>query len=503
MSSKRKKGNALELLMQSSKKQTTSQLLFRTVLCPGGCGTQVPEHRINEHLDVCFQIQSENKKNGHENSISKDTILNLSQTDTREILTSSSGATQDKVRTSQTTTDTDAFSYMMIQSKKLFSVSIDNPPMQRFHLHDDLRLTWTTANDETAPPGIIWTSSIQLKHEKVMLILSTSVVPGKKHSLVSKHSRLSVPVLKSMLQKAVRRRRPLPATRTAMELADKDIGELLRRLPIIVLEDSSLHPDLPLLVWLMAAESKDYKVPTILISKVLEIVHEIASCPWTDYHQGSNDENKFTPEAALAGNVPHLCETMVRSISLRAQYGGMACDVKMLKLYERIWKCRFQDERIVPRAALEQIGCQEILFWKDFPTKIHERAKRQSQNYVLQLVRRGLPRLTLDDLCIEGVDFHCSPVLDQIINHPRSYDDCIEHLTKAGFLIPGNQREWLMGILKQCMWRFSSGINHRRPLMGLTHEAEGNSKLTDFWRELIAPKATAYMRKYVKDRLVS
>jgi hypothetical protein len=39
--------------------------------------------------------------------------------------------------------------------------------------------------------------------------------------------------------------------------------------------------------------------------------------------------------------------------------------------------------------------------------------------------------------------------------------------------------------------------------MGLTHEAEGNSKLTDFWRELIAPKATAYMRKYVKDRLVS
>lgn len=154
--------------MQSSKKQTTSQLLFRTALCPGGCGTQVPEHRMNEHLDVCFQIQSENKKNGHEESISKDTILNLSQTDTSEILTSSSGATQDKVRTSQTSTDTDAFSYMMIQSKRLFSVPIDNPPMQRFHLHDDLRLTWTTTSDETTPPGIIWTSSVQLTTKKLV-----------------------------------------------------------------------------------------------------------------------------------------------------------------------------------------------------------------------------------------------------------------------------------------------------------------------------------------------
>jgi hypothetical protein len=41
-----------------------------------------------------------------------------------------------------------------------------------------------------------------------------------------------------------------------MELMDKALGELLRRLPIIVLEDSTLHPDFPLLVWLMVAESK-------------------------------------------------------------------------------------------------------------------------------------------------------------------------------------------------------------------------------------------------------
>ena len=41
-----------------------------------------------------------------------------------------------------------------------------------------------------------------------------------------------------------------------MELADKSWGDLICRLPIIVLEDSTLHPDFGFLVWLMVAESK-------------------------------------------------------------------------------------------------------------------------------------------------------------------------------------------------------------------------------------------------------
>lgn len=41
-----------------------------------------------------------------------------------------------------------------------------------------------------------------------------------------------------------------------MELADKSFDDLIRRLPIIILEDSFLHPDFDLLVWLMVANSK-------------------------------------------------------------------------------------------------------------------------------------------------------------------------------------------------------------------------------------------------------
>jgi hypothetical protein len=70
------------------------------------------------------------------------------------------------------------------------------------------------------------------------------------------HLEAQVAHLKSCLQKSIRRRAPLPAVRCALELADKSWGDLLRRLPIIVLEDSTLHLDFGLLVWLMVADSK-------------------------------------------------------------------------------------------------------------------------------------------------------------------------------------------------------------------------------------------------------
>ena len=67
-----------------------------------------------------------------------------------------------------------------------------------------------------------------------------------------------------------------------MELADKSWTDLIRRLPIIILEDSTLHPDFSLLVWLMIADSKGFVPSKELIVKVLQVVFEMASCPWQD-----------------------------------------------------------------------------------------------------------------------------------------------------------------------------------------------------------------------------
>lgn len=71
--------------------------------------------------------------------------------------------------------------------------------------------------------------------------------------------RLAPSLLKSAMQKNVRLGRAASAVRVAAHLIlQGEAGELLRRLPIVALEDACLTPALPLAVWMMAAFSKGY-----------------------------------------------------------------------------------------------------------------------------------------------------------------------------------------------------------------------------------------------------
>ena len=59
-------------------------------------------------------------------------------------------------------------------------------------------------------------------------------------------------------------------------------GEYLRRICIICLEDAILHPDMPLLVWLMCAQAKGYHMGVALASLCLKITYELACMPIQD-----------------------------------------------------------------------------------------------------------------------------------------------------------------------------------------------------------------------------
>ena len=66
--------------------------------------------------------------------------------------------------------------------------------------------------------------------------------------------------LLSHLQKCVRRMDDIKAVQTSKHLIDLDCNSFLRRLPIIMLEDVTLHESFPIIVWLMIAYSKDFKI---------------------------------------------------------------------------------------------------------------------------------------------------------------------------------------------------------------------------------------------------
>jgi hypothetical protein len=110
-------------------------------------------------------------------------------------------------------------------------------------------------------------------HQKALeLTMSSSLISSiiqriEIMRLFRKHSRLSAnPVYRNQF----------------VELADRSWDDLIRRLPIIMLEDSALHPDFGLLVWLMVAESKGYCPCMLLVRRVMQIVSEVASCARQD-----------------------------------------------------------------------------------------------------------------------------------------------------------------------------------------------------------------------------
>jgi len=64
--------------------------------------------------------------------------------------------------------------------------------------------------------------------------------------------------------------------------------------------------------------------------------------------------------------------------------------------------------------------------WSDVPTLIHRRAKEQRIQRVTALCSTGSDRLTMEDVCVEGLDFHWSRVMQELIAHRRIFGKCFQ-----------------------------------------------------------------------------
>lgn len=264
------------------------------------------------------------------------------------------------------------------------------------------------------------------------------------------------------------------------------------------------------------------------MTRILCIVYEIASCPWTDYdendksHARARDANEtillsapiplFREEANVAKG--DECEMLLRSMLLRAQYGGMAGDMKMLRDYVLLWSSRFRQGSVqdgVAQRVRPAAPSLSELKWIDVPTAVHERPKAQSHSRVSPLVQAKLNKLSVQDICLAGVDFHCSSVLDHIIRHDSEFERCFQSLcaivVPAGLSPPpadkDKRRPYLMQVMKTCMWEYSSGINLRRPLCSDAAKERDtkNPALKSFWDENLVASVEAYMKNYVESRL--
>jgi len=160
---------------------------------------------------------------------------------------------------------------------------------------------------------------------------------------------VSVPLLKSNLQKAIRRCHNNIAIQSAIQLIHLDKIQFLRRLPIIYIEDVCLMDSFPMVVWLMMAD-KHYTLTSIDIDILLHCVNGLCECKKViAKYSGSKAEGirensgervssefgcidepimkKYTHE--YLENMENHTELL--SIYYRSQYGGMDGDMRMLE----------------------------------------------------------------------------------------------------------------------------------------------------------------------------
>lgn len=162
-------------------------------------------------------------------------------------------------------------------SKLMHSSQVSSPKKVEFSLYlteGNKLLPKFTFTGQEDPDGTgtvsLWSSKLRVKNihcgapagkRDLSIELKTNMLPGSSGGTAAAGAMnppISPAIVKSMLQKAIRRRKGSAAVRLAYELYRLSPQELLRRLPVIIIEDSSLHPAYPILVWCMLAESKGY-----------------------------------------------------------------------------------------------------------------------------------------------------------------------------------------------------------------------------------------------------
>lgn len=243
-------------------------------------------------------------------------------------------------------------------------------------------------------------------------------------------------LLKSAIQKSVRRGDVDKAVRAAKSLIQLNEVDALRRLMIIPIEDCILPPDYDKYAAMLMKVSAKGSVPLTEVEKTLalSIIADIAKCEWRDLDVGNpNDEGKDYAMRPVQGNKEN---DLVNALLYRARAGGSRWDIPMLNQMARVWNKRFA-EKTWDIEKLKQYFTGNVIEWKD------------------------VPYATADDIMLETVDFHCSGILYILLKI-----DWIKELLRKE--IPFNRRDWLGGdvsdhnLLEQIVWCCRSSINYKK-----------------------------------------
>ena len=230
------------------------------------------------------------------------------------------------------------------------------------------------------------------------------------------YSTMNISLLKSTLQKAIRRQNINLSINIAFQMINLDFNEFIRRFLIIILEDVSFNVDYIILIWFLCASStKKLILKKNHVKWILGYVKALSKKTYKFNYVKKDNTNINLIEKKIF----KLYYDLLLSLYLRKSFGGMNGDIKMINYYLDYYHEKFKNMKIGNNFPELIINVEPISYKFDI--------------------------INVIDFPLESVDFHC--------------------FTKMVSLIFKNNNKYSEEEIKKSIWFCSSSINYRNEII--------------------------------------
>ena len=288
---------------------------------------------------------------------------------------------------------------------------LKNSSMPKYFVLDENMIPHWKINLNTNEYKLFGKIKVKKDFNQILMIGISNKIESKINTCNknSEELKINIPILKSNLQKCIRRSKIRKSVRTGNFLLDVDPNSLLRRLAIIYIEDVIIDNYFTNIIWYMVAVSKGYILSSIDKLIILNIIKNLAKSKFKEEIPKYDKIDYKTYFLEINSNILNHNYNIIWSLILRNKYGGMIGDINMINGALQIYS----------KKKVNKIN----LIIKNFDYKLNLKEK---------------------DILLESVDFHCTNIIGILLKKKKiNYQD--------NYLI-----------YKDCIWNNRSSITNKK-----------------------------------------
>ena len=195
-----------------------------------------------------------------------------------------------------------------------------------YYLQQDENLNYKCTWEKKEPLDLKFKKNIKWNNH-IIILCSNFECNGKIQTIDDKNQ--FIPILKSNLQKCIRRSDTENALKTSKTMCKISFIEFVRRLSIIMLEDAVLHESFIVLTWFISAYP-DFQPTKKDLEILYGIVKYLSDLPIRDYYSKIDSYDFKNKKKNWDKILNHSHISLLYSLQFRASYGGLKGAIKMI-----------------------------------------------------------------------------------------------------------------------------------------------------------------------------